>query len=294
VAFALPSTAHRAVWVECRAQALIAGAVVIAIAAVATFAPAIAPYDPLDQDLIALNQAPDAAHWLGTDHIGRDVLSRLIMGTRTTLLVGVGGVAAAFIIGAGLGLLALALGWIAEGLVFSAIDLVRAMPGVLLALLLIVALGVGVVPVTIALGVSFAPFFAYVARAAYQREMAQDYVTAARMFGGGPLHVLSLHVAPNLVGVLITQVAIILPRCIVTESVLSFLGLGSSPDAPTWGRMVADSSRYIEVAPHAILAPVLSIIVLTASLSFLGDHVRHRLDPLRHVRHPAPLEDPAS
>ncbi|MDQ8732345.1 ABC transporter permease [Bradyrhizobium sp. LHD-71] len=290
----LTTAVRRAAWAGLPAPALVAAAAVLALAVIGAAAPMIAPYDPLDQDLLALNQMPDAVHWLGTDHIGRDVLSRLVMGTRTTLLVGVGGAAAAFAIGAGLGLLALALGRIVEGLVFGAIDVVRAMPGVLLALLLIVALGAGVVPVTIALGISFAPFFAHVARAAYQREMAQDYVTAARMFGGGPLHVLSLHVAPNLVGVLVTQAAIILPRCIVTESVLSFLGLGASPDAPTWGRMVADASRYIEVAPHTILAPVLAIIVLTASLSLLGDHVRQRLDPLRHVRRQSPVEEPTS
>ncbi|NVO13092.1 MAG: ABC transporter permease [Rhodoplanes sp.] len=263
---------------------VVAGLLVAAIVVVAAVAPAIAPYDPLDQDLLALNQAPSAAHWLGTDHIGRDVLSRLLVGTRTTLLIGVGGAAIASLIGGGIGLVALALGRVADTLVFGAVDLVRALPPILLALLLVVALGAGVGSVAIALGLSFAPFFAYVARAAYRREMAQDYVVAARTFGGGPLHVLGLHVLPNLAGALITQAAIVLPRCIVTESVLSFLGLGSSPDAPTWGRMVADSSRYIEIAPHAILAPVIAIVVLTASLSLIGDDLRHRLDPLRHAR----------
>jgi ABC-type dipeptide/oligopeptide/nickel transport system permease subunit len=263
---------------------VVAGLLVVAIVVVAAVAPAIAPYDPLDQDLLALNQAPSAAHWLGTDHIGRDVLSRLLVGTRTTLLIGAGGAVIALLIGGGIGLVALALGRVADALVFGAVDLVRAIPPILLALLLVVALGAGVGPVAIALGLSFAPFFAYVARAAYRREMAQDYVVAARTFGGGPLHVLRLHVLPNLAGALITQAAIVLPRCIVTESVLSFLGLGSSPDAPTWGRMVADSSRYIEIAPHAILAPVIAIVVLTASLSLIGDDLRRRLDPLRHAR----------
>jgi ABC-type dipeptide/oligopeptide/nickel transport system permease subunit len=253
------------------------------IVAVAIAAPLIAPYDPLDQDLLSLNQWPGPEHWLGTDHIGRDVFSRLVMGARTTLLVGLGGAAAAFVLGAGFGLVALSLGRITETILYSAIDLVRAMPDVLLALLLIVALGEGAGPVAIALGISFAPFFAYVARAIYRREAAKDYVTAARLFGGGPLHVLRLHFAPNLVGGLVTQAAILMPRCIVTESVLSFLGLGSSPDAPTWGRMVAEASRYIEVAPHAILAPVLAIILLTLSLSFVGDAVRLRLDPLREA-----------
>jgi len=262
-------------------RAFLPAAILVAIVAVALAAPYIAPFDPLDQDLLALNQPPGPEHWLGTDHIGRDVFSRLVMGARTTLLVGLGGAFAAFVFGAGFGLVALSLGRVSEAILFGAIDLVRAMPGVLLALLLIVALGEGVGPVTIALGISFAPFFAYVARAIYHREVAKDYVTAARLFGGDPLHVLRVHLAPNLMGGLVTQAAILLPRCIVTESVLSFLGLGSSPDAPTWGRMVAEGSRYIELAPHAILAPVLAIILLTLSLSFFGDTVRRTLDPLR-------------
>lgn len=263
---------------------LVAGVLVAAIVAMAAVAALLAPYDPLDQDLLALNRAPDAAHWLGTDHIGRDVLSRLVTGTRTTLVIGFGGAAIALAIGGGIGLVALALGRVADTLVFGAVDLVRAIPPILLALLLVVALGAGAGPVAIALGLSYAPFFAYVARATWRREMAQDYVVAARTFGGGRLHVLAVHVVPNLAGALITQAAIVLPRCIVTESVLSFLGLGSSPDFPTWGRMVADSSRHIEVAPHAILAPVVAIVILTAGLSLIGDHLRRRLDPLRHAR----------
>ena len=253
------------------------------IALVAVAAPWIVPYDPLDQDLLAINHAPDAAHWLGTDHIGRDVLSRLLIGARTTLAVGLGGAAAAFVLGAALGLAALALGRVTEAIVFGGIDLVRAMPNVLLALLVIVAFGAGLGPVAIALGISFAPFFAYVARATYRREIAQDYVRAARTFGGSTTHILRLHVLPNLVGGLVTQAAILLPRCVVTESVLSFLGLGSSPDAPTWGRMVADASRYIEAAPHAAVAPVCALVTLTVSLSLIGDHVRRQLDPLRGV-----------
>lgn len=271
---------------------LVGGLVAALIVAVAVAAPLIAPYDPLDQDLLALNQPVGPEHWLGTDHIGRDVFSRLVMGARITLLVGIGGAALAFALGAGLGLVALAFGRISEAIVFGAIDLTRAMPGMLLSLLLIVALGSGVGPVTIALGISFAPFFAFVARAAFKRELAQDYVRAARIFGGGRLHVLGTHVVPNLVGVLVTQAAIILPRCVVTESVLSFLGLGSSPDAPTWGRMITDASRYIELAPHAILPPVLAIIALTVSLSLVGNELRRRLDPLRLTRREA-AEEPS-
>lgn len=262
---------------------LVAGAVVLAICGVALFAPLVATHDPFDQDLFSLNTGPAAAHLLGTDHIGRDVFSRLVMGARLTLAVGLGGTAIAIALGGALGLVGMALGRAGEVAVFAFIDLVRAVPGILLALLIVVAVGEGTGPVTLALGVSFAPFFAYVARAAYKREAAQDYVRVAGLFGGGRLHVLRLHIVPNVTGSLVTQAAIILPRCIVTESVLSFLGLGSSPDAPTWGRMISDASRYLEVAPHAILAPVVALVALTVSLLVLGDALRERLDPLRRT-----------
>src|SRR5690606_40662250 len=124
-----------------------------------------------------------------------------------------------------------------------------------LALLLIVVLGSGVFPLILALGLSFSPLVAYVARAAYRREIARDYVRAARTFGGNRIHVLYHHIFPNLAGALITQAAIILPRCIVTESVLSFLGVGSSPDAPPWGRMRSAAARPGQQAPHVLTAP---------------------------------------
>lgn len=235
---------------------------------------------PLDQDLLAINQMPSAEFPLGTDHLGRDIFSRLLYGARLTLGISLAGTVIAFAIGGGLGLLALSIGRWTEGMLYAAIDLIRALPGTLLALLLIVGLGSGTGPLTVALGISFAPIVAYVARAAYHREVSRDYVQAASSFGGGPLHILSRHILPNIVGALVTQLVIILPRCIVTESVLSFLGVGSSPDAPTWGRMIADSVKFIERAPHAVVT-VLALVLLTLSFSVLGNHLRHWLDPVR-------------
>jgi len=253
--------------------------------AIVTLAGLVAPWltanSPLDQDLLAINKGPSADYWLGTDHLGRDIWARLLYGARFTIGISIAGTAIAFAIGAGLGLFALALGRWSEAVLYAAIDLIRALPGTLLALLLIVGLGSGTGPLIVALGISFAPLVAYVARAAFHREAVRDYVHAATSFSGGRLHVLVRHILPNIVGALVTQAAIILPRCIVTESVLSFLGVGSSPDAPTWGRMIADSSRFIERAPHAIIIPVLALVVLTLSLSVLGNNLRRWLDPVR-------------
>jgi ABC-type dipeptide/oligopeptide/nickel transport system permease subunit len=266
-------------------RAALAGAIVVAaIALVALVGPSLLAHDPLRQDLLALNAPPSAAHWLGTDSLGRDVLARLVEGARTTLLVGIGGAAFAFLAGAGVGLGALALGGPAPLLVYGAIDLIRVLPGMLMVLLLIVAIGSGALAVTLAVGLTFAPLVAYFARAAWMREVQQDYVAAARSFGYGRLYILGRHVAPNIAGALVTQAAIVLPRCIVTESVVSFLGLGATPDQPTWGRMISDAARFAERAPHAVLAPLLALVALTLALSFVGDRLRLRLDPLRRAR----------
>jgi len=260
---------------------LFAVALLIPILAAVLFAPPLIGYSPFDQDLLARNQGPSAAHLLGTDHLGRDVFVRLLDGGRTTLLVSISATIFAFVLGVGVGLVAITFGRITESVVFGFLDLVRALPGTLMALLLIVALGSGLGPLILALGLSYSPHVAYIARAAYQREISRDYVRAARTFGGGPMHVLWRHIVPNLLGVLVTQAAIILPRCIVTESVLSFLGVGSSPDAPTWGRMISDASRTIQQAPYVLMMPLIALVVLTTCISIFGDHLRRWLDPVR-------------
>ena len=266
---------------------LVAGvALVLAALAPALLRLAIGGADPLDQDLLALNAPPGAGHPLGTDHLGRDVLARLTVGTWLTLGTGLGGALLAALAGGGLGLLALALGGPARAVAYAGFDMLRVLPGVLLALLTAVVLGNGSGPVMLALGLSFAPLFAEVVRATHEREMAADYVAAARVFGLGRLAVLWRHVLPNLAGPMVTLSAIVLPRCIVTESVLSFLGLGVSPDQPSWGRMIADASGLAEDAPHAVLAPMLTLSLLTLGLSLLGEAARRRFDPLRRERMP--------
>jgi ABC-type dipeptide/oligopeptide/nickel transport system permease subunit len=240
------------------------------------------PVDPFAQELMARNQPPDADYWLGTDHLGRSVAARLLRGTTLSLGIGLAATALALTLGGGLGLIATALGRWPDYLVFGLVDLIRTLPGVLLALVLVVTLGSGVWPVTAALGITFAPHYARVARAVYQREAAADYVAYARSQAADTWHLLRRHILPNVAGALVTQTVIILPRAIVTESVLSFLGVGVAPDTPTWGRMIAQASRYVETAPHAVLIPVLALSLLTLSLAILGEWLRRRLDPLRH------------
>lgn len=247
----------------------------------AMLGPSVVPHDPLTQDLAARNAPPDAVHLLGRDHLGRDVLARLAAGTRISLAVALGATLLALLLGAGLGLATEALGRWPSFLLFGTFDMVRAMPSILLALTLMVALGVGIWPLIIALGVAYAPHLALVARAVWRREDASGYVAAARVMGAAPLATLWRHVLPNIAGALVTQAAIIMPRAITTESVLSFFGLGVSPETPSWGRMISGASRFAESAPHAVLAPVLALCVVTLGFALVGDRLRLALDPLR-------------
>jgi ABC-type dipeptide/oligopeptide/nickel transport system permease subunit len=251
------------------------------VALLALLGPLLAPQDPLWQDLAARNVTPQPGAWLGTDNLGRDVLSRLLAGARITVLVAAGASALALTVGAGLGLAALAAGTVPAALVFGLIDMIRALPAVLLGLALMVALGTGVGPVTIAIGLSLAPTVAVVARQAWLREREAAYVEAAVASGTHPAVILRRHIAPNVAGALITQAAIILPRAVTTESVLSFLGLGVSPETPTWGRMIAAGLPFVERAPHAVLAPVIALSLLTLVLALAGDRIRLAADPLR-------------
>ena len=250
----------------------------------AMLGPSVVPHDPLTQDLAARNAPPDAVHLLGRDHLGRDVLARLAAGTRISLAVALGATLLALLLGAGLGLATEALGRWPSFLVFGTFDMVRAMPSILLALTLMVALGVGIWPLIIALGVAHAPHLALVARAVWRREDASGYVAAARVMGAAPLATLWRHVLPNIAGALVTQAAILMPRAITTESVLSFFGLGVSPETPSWGRMISGASRFAESAPHAVLAPVLALCVVTLGFALVGDRLRLALDPLRDHR----------
>lgn len=248
--------------------------------AVALAGEALMTHDPMGYSYY-LNERPSAEHWLGTDDTGQDIYSRLILGTRLSLGVGAAAALVALALGAGLALVAMALGRWAEFVVFALVDLIRALPGVLFALALIVALEPGVSSVVIALGVGFCPYFAHITKATYDQEMARPYTQAARVLGASPLRVALRHVAPNIAGALLTQFTIILPRCIVSEAVLSFLGLGVSPEVPTWGRMISSAVPYVEEAPHTVLVPIVALSLLTFALAMIGDELRRRFDPGR-------------
>lgn len=254
--------------------------VLLAAVLLAVAGPSLLAQDPYAQNLLARNLAPSAAHWLGTDNFGRDVFARIVAGTRLTLLVALFAGLIALLGGAGLGLLACAIGGAARAVVYLVFDMIRTLPPILLSLALMVALGVGTASVILAVGISFMPLFGYVARAVHEREMASGYVRAARVLGLPAVTIAWRHVMPNIAGTLLTQLAIVVPRAVVTESVLSFFGLGVAPDVPTWGRIIAAAVPFAEQAPTALLFPVLALALTSLSLSVAGNRLRRRFDPM--------------
>jgi peptide/nickel transport system permease protein len=243
---------------------------------VAVAGPWLATHDPM-MFSADMNEPPGDGHILGTDDAGRDVFSRLVVGTGLSLFYGASAALVALGLGAVTALLAMSLGRPVEYALFAMVDLVRALPGILFALAFIVAFEPGAFSVVLALGVSFAPNFAMITRATYLQQMTQAYTQAAKVLGARPGRIALVHVLPNIGGALITQFAIILPRCIVSESVLSFLGLGVSSESPSWGRMIASATPFMEEAPHALLAPILALSAVTFALAIIGNAQRQRL-----------------
>lgn len=256
----------------------LAWAIFVITMIIAVAGPWLATHDPM-MFSADMNEPPGDGHLLGTDDGGRDVFSRLMVGTGLSLIYGASAALVALVLGAATALLAMPFGKPVEYALFAVVDLVRALPGILFALAFIVAFEPGAFSVVLALGVSFAPNFAIITRATYQQQMAQAYTQAAKVLGARPARIAIMHVLPNIGGALITQFAIILPRCIVSESVLSFLGLGASSEQPSWGRMIAAATSYMEEAPHALLAPILALSVVTFALAIIGNAQRQRLTP---------------
>ncbi|AWB34877.1 ABC transporter permease [Orrella marina] len=230
--------------------------------------------DPYAQDFMARNQGPGADHWLGTDQFGRDLLARLMAGAWLTLGVSASATAVALAAGAGIALFACRTGGLFRQTVFTVFDLLRTLPAILVGLVIMTAMGAGTLTVILAVGLTFAPLFAYITSATYDRERVAGYAVAARLMGGTSTWVAWRHMLPNMTGALITQIAIVLPRAITTESVLSFLGVGVAPDIPTWGRIIAAASDYAEQAPWSLATPVLILAGTTLTLSVIGHRLR--------------------
>jgi len=259
------------------------GVVVIAIVVTAAIlAPVVAPYDPLATSWSAVRKAPSAAHWFGTDEIGRDVLSRVIWGGRASLLAGVVAALISLSIGVPIGLLAGYAGGKTDMLISRLTDAVLACPFLILAIALAAFLGPSLTNAMIAIGVSATPVFVRLTRGQTLAIKAEDFVLAARAIGNPPWRIALVHVLPNVVPALIVQATLAIAAAVIAEASLSFLGLGQQPPAPSWGSMLNTAKNYMDNAPWMAIWPGLSIFVLVLSFNLVGDGLRDALDP-RHT-----------
>jgi peptide/nickel transport system permease protein len=256
------------------------GAAVMLLAiAMALLAPVVAPYDPLKQNLDRTLARPDRAHLMGTDNVGRDVLSRVIWGTRVSLVAGFGSVIIAVVAGGLLGLLAGYAGGRVDNLVMRLMDAVLSFPPLVLALALGAVLGAGLTGVVIALGVVYTPTFARLMRGQVLSITAREYVDAARALGAPGWRIAWTHVLPNATAPIVVQASLSVAFAILAEASLSFLGLGVQPPAASWGSMINAGRGYLQQAPWIVFGPGAALFVTVVGLNFVGDAVRDALDP---------------
>ena len=253
--------------------------IVIFLVILAAFAPFIAPYDPLKQDYNALFSPPSAAHWLGTDMYGRDVLSRIIYGTKYALLIGVAVVSIEVIIGVSLGLIAGYYGGITETVIMRITDMMLAIPAMVLALAIAGFLGGGLRNVIIAVGAVGWRDYARLVRGEVLSVKREPYVEAARASGGSNLHIIMRHILPNITVSLIVYISLSIPSAILWAAALSFLGLGAQPPTPEWGSMLADGRSFLRRAWWIGTFPGLAIMFTVLGFNFLGDGLNDVLDP---------------
>lgn len=263
-----------------RPLAVIGLFIVVAMLLVAIFAPQLAPYDPTKPDFMAILQAPSSQYLLGTDEVGRDLLSRLIYGARASIQAGLLAVLIAVAIGVPLGLISgYTRGWLDQLVIMRLADAMIAFPTIVLALALAAALGGNLTTAMLAIGIGSAPAFIRLARAQALSLREQEFVEAARALGNRSLKVMLKHVFPNMIGPLLVQTSIAIAAAILAETALSFLGLGVQPPTPSWGSILRIGTGYMQQAPWLSLYPGMSIFVTVLGINLLGDGLRDVLDP---------------
>ena len=262
-----------------RRSALFGAAVVLGFVVLAIFAGWIAPLDPIATSWGDIRKAPSAAHWFGTDELGRDVLSRVIWGTQASLLAGMVSVSIALMLGVPIGLAAGFLGGAVDLVISRITDAFLACPFLILAIAMAAFLGPSLTNAMIAIGVSATPIFVRLTRAQVINVKVEDYVEAARAVGNPPWRIALRHVLPNVTAPLIVQATLSVAAAVIAEASLSFLGLGQQPPAPSWGSMLNTAKNYIDNAPWMAIWPGLSIFLLVLAFNLLGDGLRDALDP---------------
>ncbi|MEO7129516.1 MAG: ABC transporter permease [Rhodoferax sp.] len=276
VALQVPGFWHRAMGHRSFA---IGAALTLALLLAAAVSLVWTPWSPYDVNMAAKLQAPSASHWFGTDAYGRDVASLLLVGARASIMVGVIAVGIGLTVGGALGLLASARrGWVEE-VVMRLTDFSLAFPAILSAIMLTAVFGAGIVNAIIAIGIYNIPTFARITRASANAIWSREYVAAARACGKGPFAITLQHVLPNISAILIVQITIRFAIAILAEAALSYLGLGTQPPQPSWGRMLSEAQTMMFQAPLLSVFPGMAIALAVLGLNLMGDGLRDLLDP---------------
>jgi peptide/nickel transport system permease protein len=254
-------------------------AMVALFAGVALLAPLVAPHDPIEQDLEARLLPPSMRHLLGTDDLGRDLLSRIIYGGRVSLTLGMVSVGLALVTGTLLGLVAGFYGRWADSLTMRTMDIMLAFPATLLAIFIVGIRGPGLNNAMLAIGVINIPIFARIVRGSVLRVRHEDFVEAARALGASPRRLLGRHILPNTLAPIIVQTTLAIGAAILEAAGLSFLGLGAQAPTPEWGAMLSNTREFLRDAPWAATFPGIAILLTVVGFNLLGDGLRDALDP---------------
>lgn len=259
--------------------AQVSAAITLVYVILAVFGPQLAPYDPTAM-LTLPRQGPSAEHWFGTDEIGRDIFSRMLVSARVAMTVGFVAVGIGLVVGGVLGVVAgFFQGWI-DSVIMRIVDVLLAFPGILLALAVITFLGPGLVNTMIAIGIGGIPGYARLARGEVLSLIERDHVVAARSLGARNLRLMAKHLFPLLVSSLLVYSTAALARAILAEAGLSYLGLGVQPPEPSWGGMISSGQRFFLTAPFMAIYPGTAIMMLVFALNLLGDVLRDALNPV--------------
>ena len=262
-----------------RPAVVLAIVLVVAFITIAAAAPYVAPHDPNSTNFGAIRKAPSALYRLGTDEVGRDLLSRLSWGARASLLAGVIPVSIAVVVSIPLGLLSGYVGGWVDGVIMRITDAMLAIPFLIVAIALAAFLGPSLTNAMIAIGIATLPIFLRLSRGTVLAVKTEEYVEAARAVGGSHVRIATRHILPNMLPPLFIQSSITIAAAIIAEASLSFLGLGQQPPAPSWGSMLNAAQRYLSQAPWMAFYPGLMIFIVVMALNVLGDGLRDALDP---------------
>jgi len=282
----VPVSPARAFWADFSTnRGALAGLVVIGlILRVAVFAGVLAPNDPMEQFRAHVLQPPawaggDWSFPLGTDDVGRDLLSRVLYGARYSLFIGFSVVVVSLAVGVCLGLAAAFMGGLVDTAISRVMDLIMSVPSLVLAIVVIAVIGPSLTNTIVAVTVVYMPRYVRIVRATAMGEMAKDYVTAARAVGVGPFRLAFVTVLPNCFAPLIVQAALGISDAILEAAALGFLGLGAQPPTPEWGAMLSSAREFIQRAPHVVTLPGVAILITVVAINLTGDGLRDALDP---------------